>query len=453
MSGANLTLLLAFVLTAARWVGVRGWWLRLLGLVGVVVFVALCRTEPSVLRAAAMGLVALAALGSGGRRAGLRNLAVAMLLLLLLDPFLSRSVGFALSVLASGGIIWWARRWAAILNRWLPLIVAETVAVPLAAQLATLPVVAAISGQVSVSGLLANALAGPFVGPATVLGFAAAGSSLISSGAGRASAGWGAAGCAQVIIWVAHAGAALPGSSWPWPTDPARLVWLASAALVTALVMGFVLARRLAVPAAGRRHGRRPRSRHRGSRAGRRAAGCWWPARSARATGWRVRVADGAAVVVDAGPDPVAMRPLPGLSSEISDGAVADLDPLPRRPRRRPGRRARAPGGRSDLGQPARLAGPRGRQRCTTSAERRRIPVHHPAGRGRGTVVGATELEVLGPGRPSPGVAETESSAENDGSLVVMATVAGLRVLLTGDVEPPGQAAILAAGRICAPTC
>ena len=49
---------------------------------------------------------------------------------------------------------------------------------PLAAHLVTLPVVAAISGQVSASGLIANALAGPFVGPATVLGFAAAGSSL-----------------------------------------------------------------------------------------------------------------------------------------------------------------------------------------------------------------------------------------------------------------------------------
>ena len=83
-------------------------------------FVALCRTEPSVLRAAAMGLVGLAALGSGARRAGLRNLAVAMLVLLLLDPFLSRSVGFVLSVLASGAIIWWAGSWALILGRWLP---------------------------------------------------------------------------------------------------------------------------------------------------------------------------------------------------------------------------------------------------------------------------------------------------------------------------------------------
>ena len=119
VSGANLTLLLAFLLFAAKWSGVRGRWLRVVGLGGVVVFVALCRTEPSVLRAAAMGLVALAALGAGGGRKGLRQLAVAVLLLVLLDPFLARSVGFALSVLASGGIVWWASSWVAAAT-WLP---------------------------------------------------------------------------------------------------------------------------------------------------------------------------------------------------------------------------------------------------------------------------------------------------------------------------------------------
>ena len=72
---------------------------------------------------------------AGGRRAGLRNLALAVLVLLMLDPFLSRSVGFALSVLASGGIIWWARSWALVLNRRLPLIIAEAMTVPLAAHL------------------------------------------------------------------------------------------------------------------------------------------------------------------------------------------------------------------------------------------------------------------------------------------------------------------------------
>ena len=67
VSGANLTLLLAFLLTTARWVRRTRVVAALVGLAGVIIFVALCRTEPSVLRAAAMGLVALAALGSGSR--------------------------------------------------------------------------------------------------------------------------------------------------------------------------------------------------------------------------------------------------------------------------------------------------------------------------------------------------------------------------------------------------
>ena len=112
VSGANLTLLLAFCCSPpAGWV--RGRWLRLVGLLGVVVFVGLCRTEPSVLRAAAMGLVALAALGAGGRGPGCATWRWRCSLLLLLDPFLAARSGFALSVLASGGIIWWARSWAA----------------------------------------------------------------------------------------------------------------------------------------------------------------------------------------------------------------------------------------------------------------------------------------------------------------------------------------------------
>jgi len=438
VSGANLTLLLAFVLTAARWAGVRGWWLRLMGLGGLFVFVALCRTEPSVLRAAAMGLVALAALGAGGRRAGVRNLALAMLLLLMLDPFLSRSVGFALSVLASGGIIWWARSWAAILHRRMPLIVAETITVPLAAHLVTVPVVAAISGQISASGLLANALAGPFVGPATVLGFAAAGSSLISREL-AAVCGWGAAGCAQLIIWVAQVGAALPGSSWPWPTDLPRLVWLGAAALAAALVMGLVLARGwlclllAVIMSVGL------------------MAPPWqpgWPPRDwvllacpvGQGDGLVLRVADGVAIVVDAGPDPEAIdrcldqlgvRTVPLLilthfHADHVDGLAGVLE-----------RRSIGEIWVSPLPAPAHEVAI-----VHELAHRRRVRVIAPPV-GTRSAVGPAQLEVLGPATYSVG-AETESSAENDGSLVVMATVSGVRILLTGDVEPPGQAAILA---------
>ena len=440
VSGANLTLLLAFLLTFARWLGLQGWNLRIVGLLGVIIFVALCRTEPSVLRAAAMGLVALAALGSGTRAAGLRNLAVASMILLLFDPFLSRSVGFTLSVLASAGIVWWARRWALIINRWLPLIIAESIAVPLAAQLATTPVVAAISGRVSMSGLIANALAGPFVGPATVLGFAAAGASLIS-GVLAAVLGFGAAWSAQIIIWIAHIGSQLPGSEWQLPVTPLILTWLGVSSLVLGLSMAFVLARPwLALLLAGiliiclcgapRQPG--------------------WPPSDwllvacdvGQGDGLAIRTGRSSAVVVDSGPAPAAMRgcldrlgirqvPLLIIThfhADHVDGLMGVLQ------HRRIGQVWVSP-----LAPPAPLM-----SIVRGHAARREIPVSAPLA-GTRARVGQAELQVLGP-VDHVAADQDDSSKQNDSSLVIMVTTAGLRLLLTGDVEPPGQQAILRAG-------
>jgi competence protein ComEC len=445
VSGANLSLLLAFMLIMARWAGVRGGWLRLVGLGGVVVFVALCRTEPSVLRAAAMGLVVLAALGAARIGTGLRNLAVAALMLLLVDPFLSRSTGFALSVLATAGIVWWAGRWGGVLGRWLPGVVAESVTVPLAAHLATLPLVAAVSGRVSVVGILANAVAGPFVGPATVLGFAAAGLSLLSRTA-AALAGFGAAWSAQLILWVAHLGARLPGASWPWPAGPAGVLVLGVSSITLAWLMPRILRSRLVTLAVASvmvigfvRPPTQP----------------GWPPKDwvlvacdvGQGDGLVLRVADRQAVVVDAGPDPALIRRcldqlqivavpvvvLTHFHADHVDGLLGVLD------HRRVGEIWTSPLG-SPLPETAEVG---------EIAAARRIPVRVPPVGQHGTV-GDAAFQVLGPVGAGPPAAggdpAEESSEENDASVVVMVTVAGLRLLLTGDVEPSGQQAILGTG-------
>jgi len=440
VSGANLTLLLAFLLTVARWVGVQGWWLRILGLAGVIMFVALCRTEPSVLRAAAMGLVALAALGSGSRAAGVRNLAVASMILLLLDPFLSRSIGFTLSVLACAGIVWWARSWTVIMNRWVPLIIAESIAVPLAAQLATTPVIAAVSEQVSVAGLAANALAGPFVGPATVLGFAAAGTSLIS-GTLAAVLGCGAAWSAQVIIWIATIGSQLPGSEWHMPATPATLVWLAISSLLLGVLLAHVLARPwLSLLLAGAMIiclGAVPRQPG-------------WPPRDwvlvacdvGQGDGLVVRTGRGSAIVVDSGPAPGVMegcldrlriRRVPLLIiTHFHADHVAGLAGVLRH--RRVGQLWLSP-----LAPPGPLTAI-----VRSQAVQRGVSLDAPL-RGTRARVGEAQLQVLGP-VDHVAADQDESSKQNDSSLVIMVEVAGLRVLLTGDVEPPGQQAILGSG-------
>ncbi|BAK36473.1 putative competence protein ComEC [Microlunatus phosphovorus NM-1] len=370
---------------------------------------------------------------------------MAVLLLVLVDPFLARTIGFALSVLASAGIVWWASAWAAVAT-WCPRPLAEAIAVPLAAHLATLPVVAAISGAVSVSGLLANALAGPFVGPATVLGFAAAGLSLVSPWL-AGIAGWGASWCAQLIIWVAHAGAALPGAAWKWPATPIALGVLALAAIVLGMSVRLLAQHRwLAVGAsvllvASMLTGPvRP----------------GWPPRDWRIVACDVGQGDGLflragprqAVVVDVGPDPAVIRrclaelrirsvPVVVLTHFHADH-VGGLS----------GVVGRVPVGQvwvsphaSPVAEAAEV-----RELTLAAGVALRSPALGETGR-----AGEVWWQVLGPvGAVSGETAEVgesaESGAENDASLVLRVGVAGLTVLLTGDVEPAGQARILATG-------
>jgi competence protein ComEC len=163
VSGTNLTLVVGFLLVLARWLRVRGRWLYVVGACGIVGFVLLARAEPSVLRAAAMGTVALVGLASNGTDRGTRALGAATVGLLLVDPGLASSVGFALSALATAGILLLAPGWRDALGRWLPRWAAEAIAVPAAAQLACTPLIAAISGQVSLVAVAANLLAAPAV--------------------------------------------------------------------------------------------------------------------------------------------------------------------------------------------------------------------------------------------------------------------------------------------------
>ena len=98
-----------------------------------------------------------------------------MIVLVLWDPAMAVSIGFALSVLATGGLVLIAPRWAERLaGRGVPRGLAEALAVPAAAHLVTAPVVAGFAGEVSVVAIVANLLAAPVVAPATVLGVLAA---------------------------------------------------------------------------------------------------------------------------------------------------------------------------------------------------------------------------------------------------------------------------------------
>lgn len=437
VSGANLTLMLGVVLAAVRGIGLRGWGVRIAAVGGVAAFVLICGQEPSVYRAAAMGLVALAAVGVGVGRRTIRSLSLAVLVLVWLDPWMARSVGFALSAAACAGIVLLGPHFVAALSQWAPRWAAEALSVPLAAQLATQPIITWLSDQVSVVGVVTNVLAGPFVGPTTVLGFAAALLCLVPWLA--AGPGWLAGWCAQPILWLAELGASLPTAAWAWEgsTGGILLVTVGSAALAVVLLwalrhwwggVGFIAVFLLAAVV--------------------RPVALGWPG------AWQATFCDvgqgdatvlnagaGAAIVVDAGPSAgltiacleslgVESVPLLILTHYHADHVGGAEDVITRyRPSLILVRAGLQPGWLTEAGTAVGAV-----VRSAMPGEVLQV--------GAATWWTASAWEPVGAAVPE---AEGEGSPENDASVIGVGSSGALRVLLAGDAEPTGQGVALRA--------
>ena len=216
VSGANCAVVIALVMVAGAALGLRRG-LRIGASVTVLLgFVVLVTPEPSVLRAAVMATLVLGAMASGRPVRGIPILALAVLILLTIDPWLSRSYGFVLSVLATAGLLVLARPLATVLSRWLPTALAAILAIPIAAQLACQPVLILLNPAIPTYGVLANVLAEPAAPLATILGLVACILLPAAPPVGYlvAQIAWLPA---SWIAAVAEFCAALPGNSIPWP--------------------------------------------------------------------------------------------------------------------------------------------------------------------------------------------------------------------------------------------
>lgn len=130
----------------------------------LVWFVSLTRGEPSVLRAAFMaGMVATNALLRSPANARI-VLSHAVIVLLLIDPMLAWSVGFALSVGATAGLAWASAGIGRMMGS------RGVLAATLAAQLGTAPISLLVFGFVPVISLVANPLAIPVAGIVMTIG-------------------------------------------------------------------------------------------------------------------------------------------------------------------------------------------------------------------------------------------------------------------------------------------
>ena len=173
VSGANCAVIIALIMAAGGALGIGRGWRITASVVVLLGFVVLVTPQPSVLRAAVMAVLVLAALGSGRPVRGVPVLALAVLILLTMDPWLARSYGFILSVLATGGLLVLSRPLTMFLARGLPLALSAVIAIPLAAQLACQPVLILLNPSIPLYAVPANMLAEPAAPIATVLGLVA----------------------------------------------------------------------------------------------------------------------------------------------------------------------------------------------------------------------------------------------------------------------------------------
>jgi competence protein ComEC len=429
ITGTNVTIVCVLALAVARWLGLgRRARLVLAGAV-LVGFVVLARPEPSVLRAAVMGAIGLLALGSSRRRAGVPAASAAVLILLVVDPWLARSYGFALSVLATLGLLLWARPWSTALARWVPRPLAVALAVPIAAQAACGPVLVLLVGQLSLVSVPANLLAEPLVAPATVLGLAAAVVSPVSAQLASWLADIAGVPCVG-ICWLARRLAVVPGGQLAWPggtwgalslaavtlglvvSGPALVRWSRQQPWPAAAAVLLVVAVGVPVPGTG------------------------WPPRGWAAVACDVGQGDGLvlsagehrAVLVDAGPDPGLIdRCLRRLDVTTLDAVVlthfhADhVEGLPGVLR----------GRRIGLVVVTIVDDPAGEARRVRSwAAAAHVPVQ-TVHVGDDVHVAGVRWRVLWPGR-----LVDDGSVPNNSSIVLRVDTHGLRLLLLGDVEP-----------------
>lgn len=231
VSGSHFAIIAAATFWLCAAVRLPRWGRALVAALVLTGFVLLVHPEPSVLRAGVMGALALLAVLLGRTAQALPALCTTVVVLLVLDPFLARSFGFTLSVLATAGLVIGVAPLTAALERWLPSWLALALAVPIAAQLACAPVIVLLDPTVSLYSVPANLLAAPALVAATVLGVL-----------GALCAPWWPAAAwllAQVAGWstwwiaeVATTFASAPAARLPWADGGGGALLLAALTLV-----------------------------------------------------------------------------------------------------------------------------------------------------------------------------------------------------------------------------
>jgi competence protein ComEC len=232
ISGWNIAIVAALAAAAARPLSrlPAGRWLAAtVAALAVAAYVLLTGASPSVVRAALMAGALLMARLEGSRSHAMSALMLAALVMVLAAPGVVWDVGFQLSALATAGLIWFAAGFERRLARW-PSLIREPVALTLAAQVTTLPVILLNFERLSLIAPVANVVVVPLVPVVMLTGALAAGIGAVHGSLPVVGdvLGWAAGGAAWLYL-RAMSVAGMAAAAVPFASVPvAAPAWLAA---------------------------------------------------------------------------------------------------------------------------------------------------------------------------------------------------------------------------------
>ena len=244
ISGWNIAIVAALVAAAVRPLARRPggrWTTAALAAMTVGGYVLLTGASPSVVRAALMAAAMLVARLGGSRAHAASALALAALVMLLAAPPVLWDVGFQLSLLATAGLVFFGAAVERRLHRW-PGWIREPVALTLAAQLTTLPVILVNFERLSLVAPIANVLVVPFVPIAMLCGALVSVVGVLNGSIDLPVVSdvtaWLVGGAAwlvlRVIVWLGTTVASVPHAAVDVAVPPAlAIAWLPMLALAS----------------------------------------------------------------------------------------------------------------------------------------------------------------------------------------------------------------------------
>ena len=247
ISGQHVAVLAAMIYLVLRLLAVPTLFRNPTVLVLVWLYIVVAGAPPSAIRAGVVATFVLAAPIIGRQISPLHFMTTMLAAVLSWNPLLVYNPGFQLSVAAVFGILLLRKPLQALAKRTIfrpakkpPELISNLLAVSLAAQIATTPIIATSFGEVSAVGLLTNLVAVPLSGPVLTLGLVGilAGSVSVSLAyVVNTSNGF----LITILAGVAETGSALPGAAMATPGASLPLVGLFYLGCAYAAVAGAVL--------------------------------------------------------------------------------------------------------------------------------------------------------------------------------------------------------------------